>query len=206
MDLIIAPNCVHWLDSEKWLNSVKGILNYGGVLAYWGYVDPVFTKIEGSDDKNRLKIANDEYNAFVYEEKGKLGEYWEQPGRNKLRSSYKEINDIIWKDRHTTWEEILLCRRDPLTGDNKFFGSIDGENKHPPDFQIRNDILKMEIRVTFEELLNYMDTWSSSFKWNSSHKDKVSSLFGKILEEKIGLNRSDKIVIEMKTISMMTRK
>lgn len=95
-----------------------------------------------------------------------------------------------------------MCRRNPLTGDNKSFGSIYGENRHPPDFQIRNAILKMEIRVTFEELLNYMDTWSSPIKWNSSHgneKEKVGYLFGKILEEKIGLKRSDKIVIEMKT-------
>ena len=210
IDLIIAAECVHWLNSEKWLDCMHKLLKKDGVLAYWGYVDPVFTKIEGSDDKNRLKIANDEYNSFVYEEKGKLGEYWQQPGRSKLRSLYKEVNEIALNNEGDKWYETIMCRRDPLIGEIETIfnndGNSDGDNGKVSRFEFKDDVLKIEMRLTIEQLLNYMDTWSSSFKWNSSHEEKVSLLFGKKLEEKVGLKKSDDIVIEMKTVYLFTKK
>lgn len=166
VDLVLAAECVHWLDTEQWLACVKKVCT--GHLVYWGYVDPVFV------DYPEL---NKFYDDFVYDS-GDFGKCWSQPGRNRLRSSFKDINEQVQKEFKNE-----LVYRDPTTGVGK------------------DSVLRIIKTVTIRDFLTYVDTWSASFTWNSTHKseERASLLFYKGLEER-GFKLDDKITTEMKTV------
>lgn len=166
VDLVLAAECAHWLNVEKWIASIKKVCH--GFLVYWGYVDPVF--VDHPD-------LNEFYDNFVYD-KGEFGKYWNQPGRNILRSCFKEINERMEKEF-----KCETVYRNPITGV--------GEES---PFRIVQ-------HVKVKDFVTYVDTWSASFSWNSTHKpeEKVSLLFYKGLQER-GFQYEDLLNIEMKTV------
>ncbi|KAG0680444.1 hypothetical protein C6P40_002350 [Pichia californica] len=203
VDLVIAAECVHWINPNPWLNSMKSILKSNtGVLAYWGYVDPVFIGHEG--EKENINKANDFYNDFVYEEEGKLGVYWQQPGRKILRGLCKDINNIVFQDTES-WNDVITVYRDPSKNDIKI---LDRLINNDINFKIDDEVLKMIKSITFEQFLQYTDTWSSSHKWNENHNEdeKVSKLFYKGLNKITNWKLSDNIEIEMKTFYTLCKK
>lgn len=166
VDLVLAAECAHWLNVDKWIACMRKVCH--GYLVYWGYVDGVFI------DYPEL---NQFYDDFVYDE-GELGKCWNQPGRNILRSCFKDTNERMKKEF-----ECEIVYRNPATGV--------GEGSP----------LRITQNVTVEDYLKYVDTWSASFSWNASHKpeERAGLLFDKGFQ-KYGLNHNDKLNIEMKTV------
>ena len=192
VDLVIAAECMHWVDAEQFLNGIRQIMRTGGTLAYGGYVDPVFTAVGNNEDSALLKKLNDVYEDFVYVGDGRLGVYWEQPGRERLRRLYENINEVVESDGEH-WNDIVKCIRDPLQGKVQTVGNAD------------QGALKMEMALPFESFLKYADTWSSSFKWNESHPEeqRVSKVFYKKINQVAQIDLADEITIEMKTVYMI---
>lgn len=166
-DLLLAAECVHWLDTEKWLESVKKVCD--GYLVYWGYVDPVFI------DKPDMNAF---YENFVYENND-FAKCWSQPGRSILRSSFRNINERMEKE----FTDCEIVYRDPSSGIGE------------------DSILRIENVMKVSQFLSYVDTWSSSFTWNSNHspEEKASVLFYEGFQNH-GLNFDDLIKTEMKTV------
>lgn len=206
IDLVIAAECVHWLKSEEWLICMQQILKpKTGVLAFWGYVDPVFTGIEKpGDHEKEITKANEFYESFVYEAEGKLGVYWEQPGRRKLRGLCKEANDLVFEDVKN-WRDVVTVSRDPLRGDVSISDRLAGDDV---DFKVDDKALKMTKTYTLAQFLQYADTWSSSHKWNAEHgeDEKVSSIFYKGLHEANNWGLEDVIEVEFKTYYTLSKK
>lgn len=198
IDVVLAAECAHWLNVEKWFESVHQILKSNtGVFAYWGYVDPNFIKVNGN--KEAADKVNIFYQDFVYEKGGKLGPYWEQPGRRILCGLYKGINNLILKDKR--WKDNVICTRDIK---NQKIAII---NK-APNFTIDKNILKIAKNMKVIDFLSYMDTWSSSSKWNKENptKGKISLLFYEQLESVIAWKLTDSIEVEMQTVYSLNKK
>lgn len=198
IDIVFAAECAHWLNVDKWFQSVYEVLKTGtGVFAYWGYVDPNFIKI--NDSEENAKTANVFYEDFVYEKGGKLGPYWEQPGRGILRSLYKHMNELILKDER--WKNNIICTRDIK---NKKIQIIN-KDQH---LKIDQNILKITNNMRVIDYLSYIDTWSSSSKWNKENADKgkISLLFYEQLEALIKWKLTDYIEIEFQTVYSLNKK
>lgn len=205
IDIVLAAECVHWTDDAKLLKCINTILKpIIGVFAYWGYVDPVFVDREFKYKSELIQKANKFYSDFVYEEEGKLGSYWQQPGRKILRGLCRGINDKVFEDT-VSWRDVVTVYRDPLAGKVDVLDRlIDKDVK----FKINDEALKMIQKTTVNQYLQYVDTWSSSHKWNSSHSEdqRVSKLFFKGLHEQTGWELDDEIEVEMKTFYTLTKK
>lgn len=206
IDIVIAAECVHWLKNKDWLNCMQQILKpTTGVLAFWGYVDPVFTGVEkpGNHEKE-IESANDFYESFVYEAEGKLGVYWQQPGRSKLRGLCKEANGLVYDDTRC-WGDVITVYRDPLKGDVKVLDRLRGQDV---DFEVDDEAFKLTKSFTLDQFLRYADTWSSSHKWNAEHDEnnKVSSVFYKGLNETTKWELEDVIEVEFKTYYTLAKK
>ncbi|GMM32477.1 trans-aconitate 3-methyltransferase [Martiniozyma asiatica (nom. inval.)] len=159
IDLVMAAECLHWISGFS--DTCEKLLTLGGTFAYWGYVDPVFTFVDKTQLLSNGKSfaeANAWYEDFVYEGEGSLGSYWQQPGRSILRSLYKENNDsLIVDDR---WDDVQVSYTlpDPLTGEIK----IEKTKENAPFLLISKE-------GTISQFIGYLNTWSSSHKWNVEH-------------------------------------
>lgn len=204
IDLIIAAECVHWIQPESWLKNMNKILkSKTGVLAYWGYVDPVFTD-DVNHNSNNIENANNFYNEFVYESDGKLGSYWQQPGRKILRGLCKGINNKIFEDL-SHWNDVITVYRDPSKGNTEILERL--KNKDI-EFKVDDKVLQMIKELTFQDFLQYTDTWSSSHKWNELHpeNERVSKLFYQGLSKITKWDLNDSIIIEYKTFYTFAKK
>ncbi|KAK9461936.1 S-adenosyl-L-methionine-dependent methyltransferase [Lipomyces oligophaga] len=81
VDMIVAPQSVHWFKHDQWFQNCAKSLRVGGTLAYFGYVDHQYKD---------CPRANEIIEEFSYG-KSKLGPYWE-PGRKFLRNLLREVN------------------------------------------------------------------------------------------------------------------
>lgn len=165
-------------------------------------IDPVFIDVKkaSNDYVEQLKSANEIYENFVYERKEGLGKYWQQPGRGKLRSMYKGLNDILLNDNR--WGDIACTYRVPSI-DSKVFNAV-GNGKE----KWGNDCFILEKEMSLANFLKYVDTWSSSHKWNQSHGvgEKAGELFLKELNQKIGWNDKTIVKVGFKTFYTLARK
>ena len=206
IDIVIAAECVHWLKSADWLNCMHQILKpQTGALAFWGYVDPVFTGVEKpGEHEKEVEKANEFYESFVYEAEGKLGVYWQQPGRSKLRGLCKEANALVYDDTKN-WGDVVTVYRDPLQGDVSVFDRLKGQDIN---FKADDEAFKLTKTFTLDKFLHYADTWSSSHKWNAEHgeNEKVSSIFYNGLNESTKWELEDVIEVEFKTYYTLAKK
>lgn len=200
VDLVLAAECVHWMNKELMFKSVSKVLkNDIGVYAYWGYVDPVFVEYNKKTGDD-IEKANKIYEDFVYEGEGKLGEFWEQPGRGNLRSLYKDMNNYLFNEiNKKTFDNILSCYRFVNLG-VEIVESL--EDNFKDELKIDNEALKICKEMKFENYLKYIDTWSSSYKWNKEHskEESVSKLFWKEINDTLKWDINKEVKIEFKTV------
>jgi SAM-dependent methyltransferase len=191
VDLVIAAECIHWVDAERFLNGIHQILREGATLAYWAYSDSVFIKV-GDANGETLNNLNNVHDDFVYGGEGKLGSYWEQPGRERLRKLYVNVNEIVEKDTEH-WDGVIKCIRDPSQGNAQTIGGADEE------------ALKMQMTLPFSAYLKYADTWSAAFRWNESHSEeqRASRVFHDVLNKVVNIDYDEEVTIEMRTVYMI---
>lgn len=145
--LVTAAECAHWFDFDVFQDQVlNNYLAKDGIVAIWGYCDSV---IEEYPDLDQL------YRDVAYSDTA-LGPYWQQPGRNLLRSLLKDFK--FNPDKFCDIQEVYYdaSKRDNL--------------EHPRDggyqpLQIRNT-------WTIQEFIDYMKTFSAYHSWREDEKNK----------------------------------
>lgn len=175
VDLVTAAQCIHWFDHDKFFKEIDRILKPGGTLAFWGYADPVFG-VPVAD-----KLAND----FSYDDPTKLGPYWEQPGRNIVRSLLKGV--------------------DPPTD---YFQDIKVYENRPGITTSDPSPLQIKREIPLEFYHKYVTTWSSYHNWKEANKGAadISDIFIKELEAKMNWTPKTTVHIEWLTVLKLARK
>ena len=141
VDMVTCVQCSHWFDFTTLLQKSYDILKPNGVLAIWGYDNAIILEFPELDSL---------INYFQVGEQA-LGPYWDQPGRNILRSllSEQKIDSKLFNniEEHTLYANTL---RDCSTPDTP---------------------LVMILSWTFRQYVQYLKTFSGYFSWKRSHPD-----------------------------------
>lgn len=170
VDIITGAECIHWVDHNAFYQESWRVLKPGGTLAYWFYKDPI---VIGEEKANKL------YDRYCYGDEY-LGPYWQQPGRNFLRTFMKEVQ--IPK---------------------KLFENIERVEYTSKDFD-QETPLSIKMTVTVDWWESYIKSWSSYHSWKKDNGDKedIAERFLKELKE---LNKwDDKTEIKLSWETMYT--
>ena len=153
--MVVAGQAAHWFDYSKSWPELERKVRKGGTLAFFGYKDHVFV-----DYPQASKILDH----FCYGD-DKMGPFWEQPGRNILRDTYK---DII--PPREEWEDVERLEYEP-----GIEGSESGEGT-----------CLMKRRLKLGEVEGYGRTFSAFHNWMAAHpeiKAKADGGTGDIVDE-----------------------
>ncbi|CAL9732844.1 trans-aconitate 3-methyltransferase [Monosporozyma unispora] len=144
-DLITAVECVHWFDFETFQShAYDNLLVPGGTIAIWGYADAILVDYPDTDGITYdLAYADDQ-----------MGPYWQQPGRNRLRSMLKD--DHFDPKRFTDIKESQFDARDLRKNGNVIPG----------------DILDVCKRCTLSQYEGYLKTFSAYHSWKQDIKNQ----------------------------------
>jgi len=157
IDCVVAGQAAHWFDFGKTWPELARVVKYGGTLAFWGYKDHV---IVGHPETTPI------YDRFVY---GKaepapglesMARFWELPGRDILRESYRVVTPP-----ETDWESVTRIAWDP-----------DRTRKDVSDAP--EEALWQRKTLKLGELEGYLRTFSAFHGWQSAHPDKQSRAAG----------------------------
>lgn len=138
IDMITGAECIHWVDHAKFYKESWRILKPGGTLAYWFYKDPI---IIGFPKANAL------YDKYCYGD-DYMGPFWQQPGRNFLRTFMKEVEVPQLLFDNVTTQEYLV---------------EDFPQKTP---------LSIKMTVTVDWWESYIKSWSAYHSWMKENGDK----------------------------------
>lgn len=169
VDMITGAECIHWVDHGNFFQESARILKPGGTLAYWFYKDPIMVG---------YPEANDLYDKYCYGD-NYMGKYWQQPGRNFLRTFMKEVEIPPIYDNIIRVEYLKsdFLKPTPLS-------------------------IKMTVRVDWWE--SYIKSWSAYHSWmkENGHKSDIAEDF--LAELKQVLNWSNDTQIELIWETMYT--
>lgn len=186
VDLITAAECCHWLDQPKFFAECHRVLKPGATLAYWFYKDPIFV------DHPKANEIYDEYtygssraaNPSELFEKF-MGPYWEQPGRNYLRSLMREIEPSI-----DSFKDMVRVEYDPALSSSL------------------PSALHISRKITLKELSAYVKSWSAYHSWMRENGDKydVADAFIQALRDQMKWDDNFEFVITWATAYTFVRK
>lgn len=144
-DLVTAVECVHWFDFEAFQSHVyNDLLVPGGTIAIWGYADAILVDYPDTDEITYdLAYADDQ-----------LGPYWQQPGRDRLRSMLKDYH--FDSERFTHIEECHFDARDMRVNRND---------------KLMKNILKICNKCTLRQYESYLKTFSAYHSWKQDIKN-----------------------------------
>lgn len=153
--MVIACQAAHWFDFSKVWPSLASKVRKGGSLGFVGYKDNYFV-----EHPKATKV----FDYYCYGEE-KLGPFWEQPGRNRLRDLYR---DIVPPDNE--WTEVKRIEYQP-----KLEGKESGEGE-----------VLWGRRLKLGEVEAYVRTFSAFINWrdqNPERKPRVEGGEGDIVDE-----------------------
>ena len=184
IDLVIAAECAHWFDWEKWLDEMARVLKPSGTLVFFSYCDPVFP-----DEPQLNKIYDD----FTYTNPKFIAKYWQQPGRNHLRTLNRKLNDALSRDDR--FENVKIRYYDPTSDDPSMSNAKD----------------KMTIRKTYtlEQFCNYVDTWSASHEWNNAHIEEGTTAgheMFKLITQATNWNEKSQLTLDWRTVYAFSKR
>ncbi|KAK0641717.1 methyltransferase-like protein [Cercophora newfieldiana] len=157
VDLVVAGQAAHWFDFSKAWPELARIVKQGGTFAFWGYKDHVLL---GHPETTPI------YNKFVYGEADpvpgmeSLARFWELPGRDILRESYRVVTPP-----EADWSNVKRIAWDP----DRTRGDIDDA---PEEALWQRKTLKLG------ELEGYLRTFSAFHGWQSAHPNLKSRAAG----------------------------
>lgn len=155
LDMVTAVECVHWFEFTTFQSSVAANLRSGGTFAIWGYADAAFLDYPALD----ALLDHVSYGSDA------LGSYWQQPGRNVLRSMLREW---VFDDRFTD-EQIVYTK------------IADLRERKPNDSQQRPLIIVKEMTVL--DYANYVGTFSAYHTWKLQHADAEEDIVDRLLRD-----------------------
>lgn len=159
VDCAVAGQAAHWFDYAKAWPELARVVRKGGTLAFWGYKDHV---IVGAGPK----VAEIFYRYTYGEGEPCLGmeslaRFWELPGRDILRESYRVI-----EPPEAEWDDVRRIVWDP----DRKTGEL-GEN--PPE-----EAMWQRKTLKLGELEGYVRTYSSFKNWQEAYPDAKSRADG----------------------------
>ncbi|GMM34669.1 trans-aconitate 3-methyltransferase [Saccharomycopsis crataegensis] len=199
VDLLTGAECFHWFKHQEFFEVAHKILKPHGTLAYWFYVDPVVisvTKPDGTVVDVDKKVYMEIYDKYTYGEEY-FGPYWEQPGRNHLRTFCKDVKipTDLFKDIET----------------HKYRPVVQGD--------VPDEKLKIERSWTLQDYKNYQESWSAYHKYveetkkaspgiNSAKdiKNYIPNEFSAEMTQRLGINPVDKMKVIWSTIYFLAKK
>ncbi|KAG6136137.1 hypothetical protein E4U12_001383 [Claviceps purpurea] len=155
IDMIVAGQSAHWFDYDKAWPELCRVLKPKGSLAFWGYKDNVLV---GHEQANRIIDKFCYADGEVERELQGMNAYWEQPGRNRLRTLLRDV-----QPPEKNWENIRRIVHD-VTPDC-------AEMPHP-------EKAWMQKRINLGQLEAYVRTFSAFQGWRDAHPDIKSRAEG----------------------------
>ncbi|CUM64540.1 uncharacterized protein PRCAT00002146001 [Priceomyces carsonii] len=188
IDLITGAECIHWVNHAKFFKESSKMLKKGGTLAYWFYKDPIFVNYPKANelyDKYTYGSSRDASQGDGFEKY--MGPYWEQPGRNFLRTLLKDVE--VPKD---LFEDVVRVEFDP---------HVDGNDSSKTSLYISK-------KVTLSGILSYVKSWSAYHAWMKDNGDKynVAEAFVEELRSEMGWDDSFEFEIVFATAYTFARK
>lgn len=150
VDCVVAGQAAHWFDYSKVWPALARVVKRGGTLAFWGYKDHIIV-----ERPETMPI----FDRFIYGETEpvpgveSMMRFWEQPGRNILRDSLREV-----VPPETEWEHVVRIAWDP----NHETGDI----SDAPE-----EATWLRRRLKLGELASYIRTFSAFSGWRSDHAE-----------------------------------
>ena len=139
VDAIVSAQAAHWFRHGEAGQEFARVLRRDGTLAIWVYEGLV---VQNCPEATR--VMRD-----YADSKGKLGPYWEQPGRSVLRSKMRsiEFSSDLWKDV----QRLEYQPSSPTLGAGA------------PRI--------VHYRVPISMLMQYFRTWSAFRRWQDVHPE-----------------------------------
>ncbi|KAK3352684.1 methyltransferase-like protein [Lasiosphaeria hispida] len=159
VDCAVAGQAAHWFDFSQAWPELARVVKHGGTLAFWGYKDHI---IVGRPETTPI------YQRFVYGSAEprpgveSLARFWELPGRDILRESYRSI-----VPPEEDWEGVTRIAWDPDRGKG-----YDGVSGAPEEALWQRKTLKLG------ELEGYVRTFSAFHGWQGAYPEKKSRAEG----------------------------
>jgi hypothetical protein len=144
----VAGQAAHWFDYTRAWPELARVVAPGGTMAFWGYKDHI---VVGHPQ------TIDIFDRFTYGKEDpvpgmeSLDRYWERPGRDILRGSFKEI-----VPPEHDWDEVRKLAWDP----DRKTGDIEGTAE---------EVVWMRKTLKLGELEGYVRTYSSFGRWKDQH-------------------------------------
>ena len=157
IDCVVAGQAAHWFDYNRLWSELARVVRSGGTLAFWGYKDHV---IAGYPKTTAI------FDKFIYGEEDpvpgteSMARFWEQPGREILRQSYRVI-----VPPEGQWGNVTRIAWDP----DRDAGDI---SDAPTEALWQRKTLKLG------ELESYVRTFSAFSGWRNAHPERKSRAEG----------------------------
>jgi SAM-dependent methyltransferase len=137
VDLVISAQASHWFDWNELWPELARVLKKNGSAAFWSYSKFRFT---------RYPTLTQQIDAFVQgvDPLNTIGLYWEQPGRSIINNHLVEVpegNEVV-PGAFSDFERVFF------TGD------------HYPSLPSPRSVIMCK-KMTWNDLLSYINTWSS---------------------------------------------
>lgn len=142
VDAITSAEAAHWIKNiDSFWQRVHSKLVNGGIAAIWGYVDPIFPN----------SAANQMYHDFFYNDECKtnLAKYWERPGRDKLKSLFKDMDP----------PKTLFAKTLRIEG---------------PSDTAEGRVITMTQKMHIPAIINYLKSYSAYAKYLEDHKSRLA--------------------------------
>lgn len=157
VDMVVAGQSAHWFDYSKAWPELSRVVKPGGSLAFWGYKDNILI---GHPRANKIFDHFCYGNGEVAPGIETMNQYWERPGRDKVRRLLREVTppESEWKD-----VKRILCDVDGTMTEKEVPG--------PETAWLRK-------KLTLAGFEGYLRTFSAYQGWKDAHPDMKSKAEG----------------------------
>ncbi|KAM3161036.1 Tmt1p [Lachancea thermotolerans] len=175
VDMITAAQCSHWLDFSAFQKAAYRVLRPQGTLAVWGYVDPIIVEYPETDTLLEEFQYGDSF----------LGPYWENPGRNILRTllrcqvidrrSYSNIVQATYRARSTAsscdyTRPLVMVKKMSLSDFEGYIKSWSAysswRNQNPASGDLCKEFLgRLRLNTGISSSSTFTVAWNSVYKF-----------------------------------------
>ncbi|KAM7197287.1 S-adenosyl-L-methionine-dependent methyltransferase [Rhypophila sp. PSN 637] len=153
VDCVVAGQAAHWFEFTKVWPALARVVKHGGSLAFWGYKDHIIVGYpETTPIFDRFIYGNDEPVPGT----ASLARFWELPGRDILRDSFRVV-----VPPESDWEDVTRIAWDP---DRKTGDLSDA----PKEALWQRKTLKLG------EMEGYVRTFSAFSGWKNAYPERKS--------------------------------
>ncbi|KAI5812563.1 S-adenosyl-L-methionine-dependent methyltransferase [Pyronema omphalodes] len=157
IDMVVSGQAAHWFFQPDFWREMERVIKPEGTIALWGYSEFLFPRFP---EASRILRG-------YSEEEGKLGGYWQQPGRGVVERRYRDI-----VPPGDNWEGVRRLEFEP---------GFEVPVKEETERRVRRPVVRdreteetgelMRSRLRLREVEEYVRTWSCVHKWILEHPE-----------------------------------